>query len=151
MKYICIYFFFVSHLYFHAGHIAEFKYFFVNDELMLEFMIDKEELQSFNFDKSCDMNKMTALCISSYINKHNKLTIDKKSIQFELENAYTKNNHLIVLLKANKPFTSLREIHIENNCFYEFNTRFKNRVLFHFEGFQKSFLLNKSKNIIKVR
>jgi hypothetical protein len=130
----------------HAGSIAEYQYSLENEELTLRFVIEKEELHHFKFNDDCNIKQMTALCISTYIANNSFIEINDKKMVFELQNSYTEKDHLIVLLKGTKLVTSVEKITVSNNCFYEFNKKFKNRIILNVEQFQKSYLLTKNKN-----
>ena len=146
MKTFAILLFTVAFSFFHAGHIAEYSYQLVDNQLHLKFVIEKAEVDGFNFNSTCDVKRMTALCLSKYINEKTQVKINGKDIDFILNDSYTEKDHLVINLSANITSDSIKEFLIINTCFYEFNTEFKNRVLLDVAQFQKSYLLTKNKN-----
>ena len=132
----------------HVGHIAEYQYRLNGNELNLKFVIEKQELLNYNLNNDCDIKQMTALCTSKYLNSKSSIKINGKKITFELLNSYTKKEHLIIELSAKLDVQKIKNINIENNCFYEFNAKFKNRIIVDIGSFKKSYLLTKSKKTL---
>ena len=144
---ICFYFFFASPL--HIGHVAEYYYQLDGKQLNLKFMIEKEELMSFDLG-DCDVRQMTALCAAQYVNKHAFIKINGKDQKFELQNSFVENGHLVVNLSSVVDDDVIRDVNVVNKCFYEFNRRFKNRIIFDIAQFQNSYLLNRKRSEIKL-
>ncbi|WP_156112411.1 DUF6702 family protein [Lacinutrix jangbogonensis] len=143
MKILSILLFTMAFSFFHAEHIAEYSYQLSNDQLSLKFVIDKTEVGGFNFNSVCDIKQMTALCLTKYINEKSEVKINGKAVEFMLNDSYTEKDHLVINLSANVTSDSITELIISNNCFYEFNAKFKNRVILDIAQFQKSYLLTK--------
>ena len=133
----------------HVGHIAEYHYQLDESHLRLKFVIEKEELLSFDFD-NCDLLNMTALCVANYISEHSTISINCKNVEMELQSSYTQDDHFIILLKSEFEISDITEIVIQNDCFYEFNDDFKNRIILDMDQFQKSFLLNQKRNRMQL-
>lgn len=151
MRVISIFLFTILFSLFHAEHIAEYSYQLIDNQLSLKFVIEKHEVDSFNFNSECDVKRMTALCITKYINEKSKVKINGKDVEFKLNDSYTEKGHLVINLKAKITSNSIRELIISNNCFYEFNTKFKNRIILDVAQFQKSYLLTKKKAVIYLK
>lgn len=134
----------------HAGHIAEYYYQWDGNYLNLKFVIEKAELTSFLINGDCDLETLTAFCTLQYLNSHSSLEINGEKINFELDHSYTDHDHLVIHLKSNSGITSINQINIYNNCFYEFDPGFQNRIIIDAGTFQKSFLLDKEKNKIHL-
>lgn len=152
MKYLifCLTFGFAN-FFIHGGHIAEYYYQLDGDQINLKFVIEKADLDHFNFAKDCDIENMTALCTAMYLNEHTTLKINKEKVEMELQNSYTEGDHFFVLLKAKLKGDAIKQISIKNKCFYEFDSHFKNRIILVTAQFQKSYLLNRKRNIIRLK
>jgi len=136
---------------FHAEHMAEFYYQLEGNTLTLKLVIENTEASSFTFNNDCNFKEMNALCFSEYINNHSYIELNSEKINLELENSYVEKGHLIVNLSAKINSKSVEELTIYNNCFYEFNLDFKNRVLLDIKQFQSSYLLTKDKANIYLK
>tara|TARA_B100000768_G_C11220365_1_gene350230 strand:- start:374 stop:799 length:426 start_codon:yes stop_codon:yes gene_type:complete len=134
--------------FFHSGHIAEYNYQLSNNYLTLKFVIEKPEVDNFNFNSDCNVEQMTALCLTKYINEKSHIKINGKTVALKLNDSYTEKNHLIINLKAKVSLDSVKELIIFNSCFYEFNAKFKNRIILDVNQFRKSYLLTKKKDVI---
>jgi len=135
----------------HAGHIAEFHYKLDGTQMSLKFIIEKEDLMGFELYKDCDVKSMTALCTARYLNQKSSLSINGEKIDLKLENSFVENDHLIVLFNAELQNNSVKDIIIKNNCFWEFNPKFKNRIVVDIASFQSSYLLKKGKDMIHLK
>jgi len=137
--------------FFHAEHIAEYSYQLSNNQLSLKFVIDKAEVGAFNFNSDCDIKQMTALCLTKYINEKSEVKINGNAVEFKLNDSYTEKDHLVINLSAHISSDSITELIISNNCFYEFNAKFKNRIILDIAQYQKSYLLTNKKGIIHLQ
>ena len=151
MNYLIFCLFFWTTVPTHVGHLAEYHYHLNKDHLHLKFLIEKEELMRFKLKNSCDIQKMTALCTAQYLNKHTFIKINGELVEFELERSFTEADHLIIYLKSVASVKTIKEIRIYNNCFYEFDQAFKNRIVVTTRGVRKSFLLNRDRKTIDLR
>jgi len=148
MKTLSIFLYIVTCSFFHSGHIAEYNYQLSNNYLTLKFVIEKPEVDNFNFNSDCNVEQMTALCLTKYINEKSHIKINGKTVALKLNDSYTEKNHLIINLKAKVTLDSVKELIIFNSCFYEFNAKFKNRIILDVNQFRKSYLLTKKKDVI---
>ena len=151
MKYLIVCFYFMTGLIFHGGHIAEYYFHLEGQNLYLKFSIEKEELLNFKFNKNCDIQSMTALCTAQYLSEHSSITINGRKVEMELQKSYTKDDHLIIDLKTFWGADPIIEFSIQNNCFYEFDPDFKNRIIMDVAHLQKSYLMNKKQNKIELK
>ena len=135
----------------HAGHIAEYHYKLDGTQMSLKFIIEKEDLMGFELYKDCDVKSMTALCTARYLNQKSSLSINGEKINFELEHSFVENDHLIALFNATLKNDTIRDITIHNSCFWEFNPKFKNRIVVDIASFQSSYLLKKGKDVIHLK
>ncbi len=149
MKYLIICFWLTS--LFHGGHVAEYYYELEGKQLNLKFIIETEVVAGFEFEGDCNFENMTALCMVQYINQHSSIKINGEKLEMELQNSYTEQDHLIIHLKSELNADSINKINIHNRCFYEFDRDFKNRIILDVGLFQKSYLLNRKRNKIKLR
>jgi len=136
--------------FFHAEHIAEYSYQLIDNHLNLRFVIEKAEVDHFKFNSDCDVKHMTALCLTKYLNKKTQVKVNGKTVEFKLNDSYTEKDHLVINLSAQLTSSSVKELIISNNCFYEFNPKFKNRILLDVGQFQKSYLLTEANAIIHL-
>ena len=148
MKTLSIFLYIVTCSFFHAEHIAEYNYQLSDDYLTLKFVIERPEVDNFNFNSDCNVEQMTALCLTKYINEKSHIKINGKTVALKLNDSYTEKDHLIINLKAKVTLDSVKELIIFNSCFYEFNAKFKNRIILDVNQFQKSYLLTKKKDVI---
>ena len=115
------------------------------------FVIEKEELMNFQLDEGCDMQSMTALCTAKYLKHHSSIKINNEEIEMELQGSYTEGGHLVVNLSAEVSSSPVKEIVIENSCFYESDPDFKNRLIMDVAHFQKSYLLDRNQSEIRLK
>lgn len=134
----------------HVGHIAEYQYQLHDQDIHLRFVIEKEELMGFELAEDCDVQKMTALCTSLYLKDHAILKINGKKVNFQLQDAVTENDHMIVNFSARLQESTIDQISVENDCFYEFNHKFRNRIIFNFPNYQGSYLLDQNNKSIEL-
>jgi len=137
--------------FFHVGHIAEYRYQLKDNTVYLKFTIEKQELLGFKLSENCDVKQLTAFCTAKYINQKSLLKINGEELLFELLKSYTQKDHLIIEMKSKINSASIQNIHLTNTCFYEFNTKFRNRVLLDIAPFKKSYLLTKNTNSIHLK
>ncbi len=137
--------------FFHVGHIAEYQYQLKDNTVYLKFTIEKQELLNFKLSETCDVKQLTALCTAKYINQKTVLKINGEALVFELLNSYTHKDHLIIEMKSKTNSISIENIHLTNTSFYEFNTKFRNRVLLDIAPFKKSYLLTKNMSSIHLK
>jgi hypothetical protein len=135
---------------FHAGHIAEYYYKLEENQLSLKFVIEKAELFHYPFEGDCDIESMTALCVVQYLNKRSSIQINNEIIEMELHNSYSQGDHFIVNLRGEWNGGSVNKIIIHNDCFYEFDAKFKNRMIMDVGRFKKSYLMNKKQTILEL-
>jgi len=150
MKYLILGFCFWMTSSFHGGHIAEYHYQINGEILEMKFVIEKEDLLHFPLDKNCNHREMTALCTFQYLEKNSSLEINGEKIEMELHESFTQQDHFILLLKSKNKISTVEEISIQNNSFYEFDRKFKNRIVIDLGKFQGSYLLKKKKNLIHL-
>lgn len=150
MKILTFFLCILSYSFFHPEHIAEYNYQLTDNQLNLKFVIEKSEIDSFNFDSDCNVELMTALCLTKYLNKKSRLEINGEIVNLKLHDSYIEKGHLVINLNAKLTSTFIRELTIINNCFYEFNPKFKNRMILDIAKFQKSYLLTNKKNRINL-
>lgn len=134
----------------HTGYIAEYKYHMHGDRIQFIFMMDLDDLDYFKNDNSCDYQQMSALCTSKYITNNSTLYINNKPIEFNFDESFTQNNHLYIYFNSKTKIRQLKSISISNNCFYEFNREFKNRVILNLDTFEGSYLLTEHKKEINL-
>ena len=135
---------------FHAGHIAEYYYKLEDNQISLKFVIEKVELLHYNFEGDCDVESMTALCVVQYLNKRSSIQINNEILEMELHNSYTQGDCFIVNLRGEWSGESVNKIIIQNDCFYEFDTKFKNRMIMDVGPFRKSYLMNQKQPVLKL-
>ena len=148
MKVLSIFLYIITFPFFHAKDIAEYSYQLNDDYLSLKFIIEKAEINNFNFNSDCNIKQMTALCLTKYINRKSYIKINGKTVELKLNNSYTEKDHLVINLSAKVTSNPIKELIVYNSCFYEFNSKFKNRIILNISKFQKSYLLTKKKDKI---
>lgn len=132
----------------HADGLAEYTYSLEQNHILLKFEMDNTELQHYRINMECDIDIMSDLCIAEYIIGNTVLEINGMAVVFQLEGASVHNGHAVYNLKSVKNFQKINEVKLKNNCFYDVNTAFKNRVIIDMDENQKSFLLTKDKSNI---
>ncbi len=149
MKLLYVFLYIITFPFFHAKHIAEYSYQLNGDYLNMKFTIEKAEVNNFNFNSDCNIKQMTALCLTKYINGKSHIKINGKTVELKLNDSYTDKDHLVINLNA-KVISSnpIKELIVYNSCFYEFNSKFKNRIILDIAQFKKSYLLTKKKDKI---
>ena len=148
MKVLSVFLYIITFPFFHAKDIAEYSYQLNDDYLSLKFTIEKAEINNFNFNSDCNIKQMTALCLTKYINGKSYIKINGKTVELKLNNSYTEKDHLVINLSAKVTSNPIKELIVYNSCFYEFNSKFKNRIILNIAKFQKSYLLTKKKDKI---
>jgi hypothetical protein len=135
----------------HVGQVAEYYFSLHENQLQMKFVIEKDELFNFEFEGDCDFKKTTSLCIANYINSNFIIKINDEKINLELGDSYTDNGHLIVYFMAKLKNVEIQNLSIQNQCFYEFDSDYKNRIILNLDQFQKSYLLTKEKYSIYLK
>ena len=135
----------------HVGQVAEYYFSLHENQLQMKFVIEKDELFNFEFEGDCDFKKTTSLCIANYINSNFIIKINDEKINLELGDSYTDNGHLIVYFMAKLKNVEIQNLSIQNQCFYEFDSDYKNRIILNIDQFQKSYLLTKEKYSIYLK
>ena len=132
----------------HVGQVAEYYFSIYENQLQMKFVIEKDELDNFKFEGDCDFQKTTSICIANYIKSNSTIKINDEKINLELGDSYTDNGHLIVYFTAELKNVEIQNLSIQNKCFYEFDSDYKNRIILNVDQFQKSYLLTKEKHSI---
>ena len=135
----------------HVGQVAEYYFSLYENQLQIKFVIEKDELFNFKFEGDCDFQKTTSLCIANYINLNFTVKINDEKINLDLGDSYTDNGHLIVYFIAKLKNVEIQNLSIQNQCFYEFDSDYKNRIILNLDQFQKSYLLTKEKYSIYLK
>jgi len=125
----------------HIGEVAEYTYYMEDNKVHLLFMVDLDELEPLKSDLSCDYSKMLSICTSNYIKDNSTLFINDRPIEFELESSNVRNKHLYIYFIAIYKVSDIDKVSVYNNCFYQINPHFKNRVIIDFENYRASYLL----------
>lgn len=136
---------------FHAGGIAESHFIIDQNQVFLKFEMDRNEFRHYRINIDCSKNTMFNICASKYILSRSNLKINDKNVEFEFESSSIYNDHIIFNFKSIESYNSVNNIQIKNNCFYEINPEFKNRVTININNLQKSFLLTKDKDSISLK
>lgn len=113
--------------------------------IIVQKMTNKGYLTSYN------IKQMTALCLRKYINEKSYIKINGKVIDLKLNDSYTEKDHLVINLSTEVTSDPVKELIISNRCFYEFNPKFKNRVILDIAQFQKSYMLTRTKDVIHLK
>ena len=135
----------------HVGQVAEYYFSLYENQLQMKFVIEKDELFNFKFEGDCDFQKTTSLCIANYIKSNSTIHINDEKINLDLGNSYTDNGHLVVYFIAKLKNNRIKNLSIKNQCFYEFDSGYKNRIILNLDQFQKSYLLTKEKHSIYLK
>ena len=135
----------------HVGQVAEYYFSLYENQLQIKFVIEKDELFNFKFEGDCDIQKTTSICIANYIKSNSTIHINDEKIYLELGESYTDNGHLIVYFMAKLKNVEIKNLSIQNQCFYEFDSDYKNRIILDLDQFQKSYLLTKEKYSIYLK
>ena len=135
----------------HVGQVAEYYFSLHKNKLQVKFVIEKDELFNFKFEGDCDLQKTTSICIANYIKSNSTIHINDEKINLELGDSYTDNGHLIVYFMAKLKNVEIQNLSIQNQCFYEFDSDYKNRIILNINKFQKSYLLTKEKYSIYLK
>ena len=135
----------------HVGQVAEYYFSLHENELQMKFVIEKDELFNFEFEGNCDLQNTTSLCIANYIKSNFTVTINNEKINLDLSDSYTDNGHFIVYFMAKLKNVEIQNLSIQNQCFYEFDSNYKNRIILNLNQFQKSYLLTKEKHAIYLK
>ena len=134
----------------HVGQMAEYYFSVENNELQMKFVIEKDELFSFEFNGNCEISKTTAICVTNYIQSNFDIKVNGEKYKMELSNSYTEKGHFIAFFTANLKDSKVNEIQMSNHCFYEFYSAYKNRIIINIDGFEKSYLLTKKNDSIHL-
>lgn len=132
----------------HIGEVAEYKYYVEDSVIHFSFMVDIDELEDLKTSQSCDYTNMLAFCTSSYVKENATLFINESPVEFEFESSSIRNNHLNLYFGSTTKLVDINKISVYNNCFYNFNINFKNRIIIDIDKYRASYLLDiKSKNL----
>ena len=126
----------------HIGEVAEYKYYIEDSVIHFSFMVDIDELEDLKTSQSCDFMNMLAFCTSNYVNKNTTLFINESPVDFEFESSSIRNNHLNIYFGSTTMLVDINKISVYNNCFYNFNLNFKNRIIIDIEKYRASYLLD---------
>ena len=91
MKVLFVFLYIIIFSFFHAKDIAEYSYKLNDDYLRMKFTIEKAEVNNFNFNSDCNINQMTALCLTKYINEKSYIKINGKTVELKLNDSYIHN------------------------------------------------------------
>jgi len=109
MKILSFFLCFCSFYFAHPEHIAEYNYQLIDDQLNLKFVIEKAEIDSFNFKSDCPIQLMTALCVSNYLKNKSQLEINGEAIEFKLNDSYIEKGHLVIKLTSKYTVSPIKE------------------------------------------
>lgn len=126
----------------HIGEVAEYKYYIQDSVVHLSFMVDIDELEDLKSSQPCDYANLLAFCTSSYVNKNATLFINDNPVEFEFESSSIRNNHLNIYFGSTTKLVDVNKISVYNNCFYNFNQNFKNRIIIDIEKYRATYLLD---------
>lgn len=135
----------------HIGHLAEYRYQLEGEQLKLEFVIKQEDLLHFDWSDNCNWSTTTALCLARYLNEKSRIEINGQALSLSLDKSYTENGHFIAHLSAPVENTTIKELKISNSCFWEFNPRFRNRIILEVGAFKGSYMLKRKKNVLHLK
>lgn len=135
----------------HADGLAEFTYTLDQNHILLKFEMDNAELQPYRINMDCPEETMSDLCIANYLKMNSDLEINGEPVVFQLEGSSIHNDHVIFYLKSDKTYQDIKNLRVQNDCFYAVNSKFKNRVRIDISEHQKSFLLTKGKQVIHLK
>ena len=135
----------------HVGQVAEYYFSLHEDQLQMKFVIEKDELFNFEFEGDCNFQKTTSLCLANYIKSNSTIKMNGEKINFDLGDSYTDHGHLILYFKAELKNVEIQSISIQNQCFFEFDSDYKNRIILDLDKFHKSYLLTKGKDSIHLK
>ena len=133
--------------------MATYTYNISDDQIVLEVEIDKHTLAHFPMEKKYENYEQTkAICLANYVNEHFSLIIGDKKLAFELEGS-EQDDHVFILRMVTKgDFTVQEEQIVENDCFYDYDAKFSNRLVVRRDGeIKRTYRLNQSNNIITVK
>ena len=150
MKLIAISASFLFLSFMHGGHMAEYFLTIENQSIHLKFSIEKDELMHYEINQDCDLVNMTSLCVAKYLKDNMSVFINEELVSFGLEGSFTENDYLIVNFKSVLSFNEVHQISIKNDCFYDFDPQFKNRIILDLGNFNSSYVLNKENKQIDL-
>jgi hypothetical protein len=136
--------------FFHGGHLAVYDFDIQDESIDLKFTIEKEDLLHFNWNEDCDLENMTAFCVSNYLKEHVLLELNEQKVDFELEGSYTDHGHYVVKMNAKKENKTIEKLTLKIDAFLEQDAHFKNRGRIKMNGKTKSYLLTKKKDRIEI-
>jgi hypothetical protein len=114
--------------------MATVTYHISDDEVILDFKIDKHVLEHLSMETECENFISTkAFCLAHYISEHTRISIGGELLQFQLDRSEQEEDVFTLRMVAKRSKTA-KEISIENNCFYEFDSTFENRVIIYQDG-----------------
>ena len=151
MNYLILFICSFGSAFIHGGHVAEYHFQLNDQNLNLKFMIEKEELMSFDHDNNGDIINMTAFCTAYYVSENLSVHINVVKHEFEMKSSYTDSDHLYIILSLNWNGDAIEQIVIQNKYFYKYDEDLKNRIIVDVGRFQKSYLLNRERDKIELR
>lgn len=134
----------------HADGIAEYYYYKKQNHIILKFEMDKNELAHYRNNMDCSKNTMPNLCTSNYLLSLTQFKINGNIVDFEFDNSSIYNDHVILIFQSKNTYGDVKDVEIENNCFFTLNSKFKNRIRIDIDSYQKSYLLTKGKSQITL-
>ena len=134
----------------HVGQLAEYEYSLVNGRIQLEVTLEYSEMKHLNLNNECDIDKMTALCLSNYVLEHSMLEINNEVMNFELTESYVVDDHLILIHSSTNNVEVVTSIEVKNTSFYELFDAYRNRMIINLGTFSGSYMLTKEKNSIRL-
>ena len=135
---------------FHVGGTAEHYFTQGNNQLELKIVIDKAELEAFDFTSDCAFKETSAFCLANYINECSEVLINGQVIEFQLDKATPSDHHFNLFLTAPKVNPPINSVSIRNTCFTEFNPEYRNRIIMDLGNWNNSYLLTKTENQLTV-
>ena len=142
MKFLCLSVFLMSSNVMHVGHIAEYNYQLIDEQVHLNFSMDKEDIMLLKLTERCDMNSTTAHCLTNYLNERSSFVINGKNLKFQLLGSQIRKERIYLQLIADVQVDAIDGIAIKNRVFIEFDPEFKRRILVDIGSFQGSYLLS---------
>ncbi|MEO1515394.1 MAG: hypothetical protein AAFV95_10285 [Bacteroidota bacterium] len=136
----------------HGGHTATFGYHLGKQKIVLEFRMEQSVLHHFDFASQCEnYQSATALCLANYIQAHSQVAFGEETLTFELSDAKKDGHHFVIRMVATGDFSSSDQLRIQNDCFFEFDPSFENRVVLMSTYGRDSYLLTHKKRKLSIR
>ena len=116
----------------------------------MKVILEDKEIRNFDFGNNCESNVIPSLCAKNHILKNLLVNINDEPVLLEFENSYTDNGHLTLSFKSEMKDNSINKIDIINNCFFQFDPSYRNRLTISLGKFEGSYMLTKNKNKITL-